>query len=203
MAPNVHQRQKKLRGMPRRMRSLRKWPEQCSGYFPERDEFAESPQYWNWKIPTHCGLLEGKYTNHGIQRESAQILINACAAMIAAKPEWAASYRVTCVVCLPDMFTSEICIYVQEAYFQSHTAPTRNSGGFSDVITGRSLAQEWGLLIPQGMGELGVALDYRGYEDKDNWFIGERWYFGEVDSRESAISSNQGQTTLNQRRPYR
>lgn len=163
------------------MRSLRKWAEGFSGYFPDWDELAENPRYWNWKIPTHCGLLEGKYTNHEIQRECAQLLINVCAAMIAVKPEWAASYRVTCVICVPDMFTSEICIYLDEDYFRSHIEVGLSPQGVrSERIKGRSLANEWNLLLPSGVSEIGTQIDFPGYDDGSDAFQGEQWMYGEV-----------------------
>lgn len=169
---------KKPRGVPRRIRALEKWITQFEGRFPE--ELQKEDRYFNWKIPVLQNLIEGRHTSKEIQAKCAQCLIDACHGLIQAKPSTAQDCRVTCVVCLPDMFTSEICIYLQEAYFLSHTAHSHDSYGFSKVIAGRSLAQEWGLRVPEGMGELGVALDYSGFEDKDDWFVGTRWYFGEV-----------------------
>jgi len=78
------------------------------------------------------------------------------------------------------MFTSEVCIYTQEAYFLGHTTPSSDSHGNMVVITDRHISELWGLRLPDGVGELGIALDYRGFEDQSDWFVGERWYFGEV-----------------------
>ena len=172
---------KKPRGVRRRLRALEKWATRFEGWFPE--ELQADDRYINWKIPVLQNLIEGRHASRKTQAKCAQHLIDACHRLIQAKPSTARNCRVTCVVCLPDMFTSEICIYLQEAYFQSHTAPSIDSYGFSKIIAGRSLAQEWGLRVPERMAELGIALDYRGFEDRNDWFVGTRWYFGELQPR--------------------
>lgn len=78
------------------------------------------------------------------------------------------------------MFSSELCIYAQDEYFLKHTTPSRNEQGDTEVLAARSLSQSWGLIVPEGMAELGLSVDYRRLEDKSDWFVGERWYFGEV-----------------------
>jgi Protein of unknown function (DUF3916) len=84
-------------------------------------------------------------------------------------------YRVTCVICLPDMFTSELCIYLQESYFQSHTSKYENSS------YEKSLAQKWGLSLPEKIKELEIKVNDKNEENIDEkLFILERWYFGEV-----------------------
>ncbi len=172
--------EKKVRGVPRRLRALKKWAECFSGWFPEGLE-AES-RYCHWKIPVLSSLVEGRRAKRPIQIECAQRLIEATGHLIASKPAYANKFRVTCVICLPDMFSSEICIYLQEDYFQSMTAESVGRGGTTITIKERSLAEEWGLTLPEGVSELGVAVDYRSEED--DWsLVGERWYFGEVQHR--------------------
>ncbi len=172
--------EKKLRGVPRRLRALKRWAEEFSGHFPSTTELALADQYYNWKVPVDLNLVEGAGTSREIQRVCAQALVDACGKLLKSKPVSARGVRVTCVVCLPDMFTSEVCIYLDENYFSGYTTPCSSKHGTCTHIVGRRLSEEWGLHLPQSMGELGVALDYRGFDDKDHWFVGERWYFGEV-----------------------
>ncbi|PXX38739.1 DUF3916 domain-containing protein [Undibacterium pigrum] len=115
----VHAAEKKLRGIPRRLRALHKWSDSFQDNFPAAKELAENPRYWNWKIPTDWAMLEGRQSTQSMKREIALLLWQACEHLIRAKPAWASSYRVTCLICLPQMFASEICIYLDEAYFQS------------------------------------------------------------------------------------
>lgn len=172
--------EKKVRGIPRRLRSLRRWADSFSGWFPEGLEAAD--RYCHWKIPVLRNLVEGRQAKKPVQIECAQRLIDATSHLIASKPQSANDFRVTCVVCLPDMFTSEVCIYLQEEYFQSHTSESIDRFGTTKAIKERSLANEWGLILPDGVSELGVAVDYRS--DEDDWsIVGERWYYGEVQPR--------------------
>ena len=171
--------EKKLRGVPRRLRAMKRWSEGLAGHFPSDEEIDPASRYWNFKIPVDLNLVEGRGTNRDIQRACAQNLVNACGHLLAAKPAAARDIRVTCVVCLPDMFTSELCIYLQEEYFLSHTSPAKNEHGETTMLTGRSLSQEWALDLPPGVAELGTAVEY--HSEEDDWHLsGERWYFGEV-----------------------
>ena len=90
------------------------------------------------------------------------------------------SPRITAVICLPDMFTSEICLYRSEDYYQSFITEDRSENGASALIKERSLAAEWGLTLPANVQELGITLEYYGSEDCDEWFTGERWFYGQV-----------------------
>jgi hypothetical protein len=80
------------------------------------------------------------------------------------------------------MFTSEICIYLDEDYFRSHTEFGVSPHGVrSERITGRSLAKEWNLLLPSGISETGTQIEFPGYDDGSDAFQGERWLYGEID----------------------
>lgn len=170
---------KKVRGIPRRLRALKKWSDSFKGCFP--NDLEPNNRYWNWKIPILAGLIEGNHTKLSIQAECAQRLIDACNYLIEAKPVSAKDFRVTCVVCLPDMFTSEMCIYLQESYFRSHTSEYKNKSYEQIIITEKSLAQEWKLSLSENIRELGIKINYK---NDDNFheipLILERWYFGEV-----------------------
>lgn len=168
----------KLRGAKRRLKALNRWADSFKDAFPA--DLHPEERYWNWKIPVQCNLVQGRYTTTDIQAQCAQALINASSLLTGNKPAELAHHRVTAVVCLPDMFTSELCIYLDEGYFSSHTREASSERGSSRHIVERSLASEWGLVLPEGMGELGVLLDCPDDDHPDGRFVCERWYFGEV-----------------------
>ncbi len=170
---------KKLRGVARRLRALKEWSVSFAGYFPSCDELDPDIRYLNWKIPVELNLVQGRWSTPAIQRKCAQRLIDACMHLIAAKPESAGSFRVTCVVCLPDMFASELCIYLDEDHFQSHTSASGGPHEHIKVLAARRLSEQWSLELPNGVGELGVSVERNGDEDEPP-FSGEQWYFGEV-----------------------
>jgi hypothetical protein len=171
----------KLRGIPRRLRTLQRWAEQFVGFFPDQKSLAECRSYWNWKIPVHWALVEGKQTSVEIQRQCAQRLIDACHSMIAAKPAWAEYFRVTCLISLPDMHSSELCIYLDEGYFLEQVGNSSNDDGEQVRIDGRSLAKEWQLLLPEDMSEHGVLWRYDKSPDLDQHYVSEHWHYGEIE----------------------
>ncbi|WP_241592065.1 DUF3916 domain-containing protein [Rosenbergiella epipactidis] len=168
----------KIRNIPRRLRALNRWAD--SFHYPERGYFSISERYWNFKIPVDINLVQGKYSTLKIKAACAQALVNACSNLITATKDTNYSPRITAVVCLPDMFTSEVCLYRSEEYFQGFLTEARTENGSSALIKDRSLAAEWGIILPANVQEVGVTLEYYGSEDRDEWFTGERWYYGQV-----------------------
>lgn len=168
----------KVRNIPRRLKALNRW----AGTFhnPERALFSEHERYWNFKIPVDINLIEGKHSTLKTKAACAQAMIDACSNLITATADVAFSPRITAVICLPDMFTSEVCIYRSEDYYQSFISEGRSENGASALIKDRSLAAEWGLILPANVQELGITLEYYGSEDRDEWFTGVRWYYGQV-----------------------
>lgn len=183
MARRLIAPQRRLRGVARRLRALQRWPLEVAAGYPDDEELRAAPRYWNWKLPVDLNLVESRWTTDAIRRACAQSLIDACAAFIAARGASDVDCRVTCVVCLPDLFTSELCLYRSEDYFRSHTSASEDRHGRSWRIEGRRLSQEWGLQLPDGLGELGLGLDYAD-PDSDWRLAGERWYFGEIGPRD-------------------
>ena len=117
-----------------------------------------------------------------MKREVAQTLLDACGNLVNAKPAWAGAFRVTCLICVPDMFNSEICIYLDDNYFRSKIEEGISSNGVqSERIFGRSLSAEWNLALPVGLAEIGTHFEFRGYEEGIDAYSGDSWMYGEVD----------------------
>jgi hypothetical protein len=164
---------KKVRNIPRRLRALGAWVADFEGYFPA--VLSEKEKYCNWKIPIHMSMVEGKQATADLQRQCAQHLINAAQHLRMSRPDSAIDCRVVAAICLPDMFSSEICIYTDLQYHRSHIPPADSEY----IETDRSLAEEWALVLPPGLGERGLRYTV---EDCDGeTYEEERWYFGEVD----------------------
>jgi hypothetical protein len=167
---------KKVRGIPRRLRSLARWAESWTGEFPS--DLNPDDGYWNVKIPVLLTLIQGKQTSIEIQSFCAQQLIYAAHRVYLAKPDSSNAFRVTCCVTLPSMFSSEVCVFTSEEYFKEHTNNGRNRFGMLEKIQYKSLAKMWSLEIPKGFSEIGIM---RTDEDENGHScISEHWYFGEV-----------------------
>jgi len=168
----------KVRNIPRRLKALNRWADTFN--CPERALFSQKEAYRNFKIPVEINLVEGKYSTLRDKAACAQAMLNACSNLITVTADMDYHPRITAVICLPDMFTSEICLFRSENYFQSFITEDRSENGASALIKERSLATEWGLILPANVQELGISLEYFGSEDRDEWFSGERWYYGQV-----------------------
>ncbi|MEW6459501.1 MULTISPECIES: DUF3916 domain-containing protein [Pseudomonas] len=169
---------KKPRGVARRLKALDHWAACFEDNFPQSIPAGE--RYWNWKIPVLFSLVEGRHTNPQIQARCAQALINACQHLMRSKPPEAENWRVTAVICLPDFFTSEVCLYLDEDYFQAHTRASVSEYGNSRHLAPLSLSKAWSLQLADGCGELGTEIDYLDEDQPNGRFIAQRWYFGEV-----------------------
>ena len=172
---------KKPCGIPRRMRALDKWARSFEGRFP--DDLYPERRYWNVKLPVNENLVEGRHATKQVRIECAQRLIDACHRLMLCKPESAQAFRVTCMIALPDMFTSEVCIYTDEDYFRLHTSPARSDGMACTIVGDRSLAAEWALELPDSMHELGRVCRYHYQDNRGHGsqpLVFEQWYYGEV-----------------------
>lgn len=166
----------RLRGISRRLRSLKEWSMSLDGFFP--NTLGESEEYWNMKIPVISTLVDGRFSSKEIRVECAQCLIDATHAIFRSKPQSKDKFRVTCSITIPQVFASEICIFSSEGYYKEHTTPGVGRFGKISLITCRSICEDWGLKLPGGFHELGVL---REDADEDgNSLIYECWYLGEV-----------------------
>lgn len=125
-------------------------------------------------------LVQGKYSTVKTKAACAQALINACSNLITATVDMHYSPRITAVVCVPDMFTSEVCLYRSEEYYQSFITEGRTAYCETTLIKDRSLAAEWGLILPGNVQESGITTEYFGSEEPDECFTAERWYYGQL-----------------------
>jgi len=109
------------------------------------------------------------------------MLINAAYDIYQSKPAENDDIRVTCSIVLPDMFSSELCLFTSEEYFNLHTQPGNNIFGQLSLLHGRSLVKDWNLELPNGFSELGIL---RICENDDGeLYHSEHWYIGEVSKK--------------------
>lgn len=169
---------KKLRNIPRRLRAISRWADSFEGWFLE--DFPVRRGFENFKIPVIETLVEGKQTTPAIQAHCAQQLINAAAHLIQARPDDTPECWVVAGILVPDMFSSEVCVYIDKSRYLGSTQPFEYDYFRQTRITGRSLANEWGLILPPGLHEVGFHFIHE--DEGGEQFESEHWYFGEVNS---------------------
>ena len=77
------------------------------------------------------------------------------------------------------MWSSEICIYLDDSHFAGHALPSKSERGAVTSLGSRSLAREWGLVLPAGVLERGVHVNYPETDTHEGMLF-DRWYYGEV-----------------------
>ncbi|MCB6183084.1 DUF3916 domain-containing protein [Leeia sp. TBRC 13508] len=108
---------KKLRGIPRRIRALEKWAQGFSGYVRPRSEHLE--HYFNWKIPVHAALVQGRQTNLDIQSRCIAALLEVARLLSEASSGSSSGYyRVACLLTWPWLHQSEVTIFYDKDYYE-------------------------------------------------------------------------------------
>ena len=161
----------------RELRRLRKWSDEL--VFPAGP--YEGCGYFHWKIPVPRKLVSGPSARRPIQATCAQILIDGAKRLADIRPFGLGHVRVAAILGLPDMFSSEICVFVDPNYFVSFCDRDAEEQRWTAASDSHGLDQ-LGLTIPAGF-------TVRGFNtiDRDDTFdppyveIGETWLIGEVD----------------------
>ncbi len=65
-------------------------------------------------------------------------------------------------------------------YFLSKVETMEGCHGEQTAITGRSLAAEWGLVLPPSVSERGTLWRYDQCSDPEDAYVSEHWNYGEV-----------------------
>jgi hypothetical protein len=155
------------------MRRLRAWAAELE--FPEGP--APGRGFANYKIALPEELV-GPLGRPQIVTRAAQVLVDAAGRLARLKPKTHRSARVVAILGRPDLFASEICVFFDEAYFRDFSRRASTYERWAP-IEDRSLAQDWGLTVPDDFSETGFETSYRDDED-DAWTAGETWLIGEL-----------------------
>ncbi|MBT0961894.1 DUF3916 domain-containing protein [Denitromonas iodatirespirans] len=157
---------KKLRGIPRRIRALEKWAQGFSGYGRPQSEALE--RYFNWKIPVHSALVQGRQTNLGIQSRCVAALLKAASCLTEASSTASNGYyRVACLITWPWLHQSEVTIFYDKSYYESFLGKT-------NALAPRRISEKLSLSVPARFLEHGH--DITQPEDTfpvESWCIGE------------------------------
>lgn len=139
--------EKKLRGIPRRRRALAKWASDFAGYYRPRS--GDQERYFNWKIPVHTFLVQGRQTNARLQSFCVGQLLKAAAHLAKApRDPQTGYYRVACLLVWPWLHQSEVTIFYDKEYYESFL-------GKENTLAPKLLSEALGLSVPQDFLEHG------------------------------------------------
>ena len=162
----------KLRGVERRLRALDRWADSFEGTFPVR---RHGEPCWNCKLPVLDRLVAPPQTRPQIQSRAAAALLRAADRLRESRPAGAHDALVTALVTWPDMFFSELCVFLDEDHLGWFFTRDESSGSL--VPTSRpSLSRTLGFEVPAGFDERGY--DFRHVEVGDGHRIetDEQWW---------------------------
>jgi len=106
---------KKLRNPGRHLRALARWPERIVGQLPDAGLLA-GETFWNFKIPVFSKLVEGRYATDEARRACLAALF-AAAEAVERSERRPAGCRVAVLVTTPQLFDSEVTLFLNEDYF--------------------------------------------------------------------------------------
>jgi hypothetical protein len=157
---------KKLRGVPRRLRALEKWAENFEGHYYPRSELGE--KFSHWKIPVLSSLVNPPQTTAEIQARCMNAMLQAANFLAQSVTEDQQHYyRVACLFTLPWMFSSEVTIFYDPDYY-------RGFFGSQHQLAPRKLSAEFGLILPEGFVERGcIVRDEEEGLSEEWWCIGQ------------------------------
>lgn len=166
--------------------AVERWSQSFSHAFPD----AEATRgHVHWHLPMNQGVA-GSLTNRSeIQRRCAQALIDGAAHVSAARPLAKAHMRVAALICQPDMFMSQICLFSDPAYFRSFTHRTHPRQRWTPLPPDRRLSRELGLMVPCGFSEFGYQEIMHEPDETDAsklvvTYDGEIWMIADADPGE-------------------
>ncbi|MFI6046295.1 DUF3916 domain-containing protein [Nocardia sp. NPDC051321] len=127
---------KKLRNPGRHLRQLALWPERIVDQIPGSATRTDQ-RYWNFKIPVFNKLVDSPQTTNAIRKECLAILF-AAADAVEKSLRRPPNSRIACLVTTPDLFSSEVTIFLSEDYFNgfrpvSDTQRTEYPGGWIET----------------------------------------------------------------------
>ena len=152
---------RKLRGVPRRLRALDIWATRFDGWFPAPDGFhvdGRGNLCWYSKLAI-SKELDGP---RKVRAACARTLLRAGAALAASMPS--DGFAVGAMIYAPRVFSSEVFAYA---------SPLALLG---QPISDRSLAIEWSIDLPVGMEEHGRLMVFEEEDPEHKWETEMWWY---------------------------
>ena len=162
----------KLRGAKRRVESLKRWVNSTRNYFPQPHK---EMLYWNKKIPILDRLVNPPTTSTKIQEECANLLLRAANNIIEAKPKNDSSSIVSVILSLPDMHSSEICVFFDPGYIKQMLY--RDARFEKISLLNRTLPDtKLNLLVPSSLTNKGLLFQDLSFDES---YEAEWWMFYE------------------------
>ena len=169
---SLHRHKAKVRGISRRLRALENWATEFSDLEPYC-----SGKYVNYKIPVLDRMVRPPTATDEIySRVTSAVVAGAEHLSVSEFSKKHSYFRVAALICLPDMFSSEVCVFYDEEYYLRFWHD-------NDCLPLDSApSQKYGVSVPDGFSERGKLIVHEedwGEEgiksvELEHWTIGQR-----------------------------
>lgn len=174
---------KKLRNPRRHLRALENWSLSLEGFYPPLESVSDG--LWYERIPVFQKVVAPPHTNVAIQKQCAQLMIDAAERLRQARPRGRENDRIYAFMAIPDMFDSFVEVSSKpnpNLFFnwKNYAGRQGDDANWSEHFAlSSNRVEDWGLAIPDGFKVLGsgVRLFDRSWMsapmETEEWAIGE------------------------------
>ncbi|MBF0206263.1 MAG: DUF3916 domain-containing protein [Oligoflexia bacterium] len=168
-------RNKKVRGLKRKKRSMLQKIINCTLNFPEENL---EDGFWHIHLPVKRSFIDSAKVPFGIKRACMQSLIDRAEHLIKIKPVTESISRVVVLINLSHLWDSEIIVFFGSNHYNGFFDRNNDSQKWLPLPKDRDISIECKLLLPQNF-------KIRGFKeiinDDDLTYESELWFLGELD----------------------
>jgi hypothetical protein len=134
--------------------------------------------YWHVHLPLAQTFIDSQSTPRSVRRLCIQSLVDPAARLRESQRHRSTRCRVVAAVSLPLLFDSQLIVFFGDEYWNQFFRRDTPEQRWIALAPTRSLAREWGVLLPDGFEERGYA---ESIADEGFQSEGERWFLGDVE----------------------
>lgn len=166
-------REKKIRGMKRRTKTMIQRIEEYTNTFPST---FYNDEYWYMSLPVSQAFIDSRKTPKKVKRLCMQALLNQANHLMKMKPNDTNTYRVVVLISRESLWSSQIIVFKNDDYF--HNFFNRNSEFEKWILLSNEIDfwETWGISICHTLQTLHfqeIIHDENECYEKEIWFIGE------------------------------
>lgn len=157
---------------------LKNWQNYIAKHFSGALKYANSQDltHYNFKVPVHYQVLEDNFEDISFRTEFIQSLLSAMKCAISLRNLNGANCLVTAIIELPNLFSSEICLFIDKDYWTNFTNREDDIQQWHDLSPDRDLLAEHNIHLESQVLQSGYWCEML---NKDYGDSGEIWIFSE------------------------
>ncbi|MBJ8051033.1 DUF3916 domain-containing protein [Bacillus cereus] len=167
-------REKKLRGMKRRTKTMIKRIEEYTNTFPST---FYNDEYWHMPLPGSQAFIDSNKTPRKVKRLCIQTLLDRADLLMKMKPNDTNIYRVVVMITIASLWHSQIIIFKNNDYFHSFFNRDNEFQKWIPLSNASDFRHEWKISISNRVQTLYfqeiINVEDGFYDEGELLFIGE------------------------------